>query len=158
MIGNRRKPPPTEKAYELSPLYYHKRRPEARGSNQRTACNAFRNRQKEYYASLGQADAQGEATAFVEFMLRALHDTLATTKTDQVTDQVKRLLEVAAQGEKTAIALMRALDLRHAPTFRKNYLTPALQAGLIERTRPDSPRSPGQRYRMTEKGKKALQK
>lgn len=117
-----------------------------------------RNRQKEYYASLGQADAQGEATAFVEFMLRALHDTLATTKTDQVTDQVKRLLEVAAQGEKTAIALMRALDLRHAPTFRKNYLTPALQAGLIERTRPDSPRSPGQRYRMTEKGKKALQK
>ncbi|MCL2790096.1 MAG: Fic family protein [Desulfobulbus sp.] len=36
-----------------------------------------RNRQDEYYASLGQADIQGEATRFIEFMLQALNDTLA---------------------------------------------------------------------------------
>lgn len=35
-----------------------------------------RNRQEAYYASLGQADAQGEATAFIEFMLAALQETL----------------------------------------------------------------------------------
>ncbi len=36
--------------------------------------------------------------------------------------------------------------------FRQNYLTPALEHGLIERTDPDSPRSPRQRYRLTAKG------
>ena len=119
-----------------------------------------RNRQEEYYASLGQADAQGEATKFIEFMLQALHDTLANTNTDQVdaqvSDQVKRLLDAIGQNEKTATELMQALSLRHAPTFRKNYLTPALEAGLIERTQPDSPRSPTQRYRLTELGKSAM--
>ena len=118
-----------------------------------------RNRQEEYYASLGQADAQGEATKFIEFMLQALHDTLASTQTDQVgvqvSDQVKRLLEVVGQGEKSATELMQALGLRHAPTFRKNYLAPALEVGLIERTQPDSPRSPTQRYRVVLKGGKA---
>lgn len=117
----------------------------------------IRNRQAEYYASLGQADAQGEATKFIEFMLQALHDTLTSISTDQVdvqvSDQVNRLLESLANGERSATELMQALGLRHAPTFRKNYLLPALDAGLIERTQPDSPRSPTQRYRLTELGK-----
>jgi Fic family protein len=117
-----------------------------------------RNRQQEYYGSLGQADKQGEATTLIEFMLRALHDTLGAIQTDQayeqVSDQVRRLLDVLGQGEKTAADLMQALDLRHAPTFRKNYLSPALASGLIERTQPDSPRSPTQRYRLTPLGRK----
>ena len=117
-----------------------------------------RNRQNAYYSSLGQADAQGEATTFIEFMLQALHDTLLEMQTDQagdqVTDQVKRLLMNLAQGEKTATELMQALALRHAPTFRQNYHTPALNAGLIARTQPDAPRSPTQSYRLTEKGRK----
>lgn len=116
-----------------------------------------RNRQAEYYSSLGQADAQGEATKFVEFMLQALHDTLIGISTDQVdvqvSDQVKRLLEILASGEKSATELMQTLGLRHAPTFRKNYLLPALDAGLVERTQPDSPRSPTQQYRLTRLGR-----
>lgn len=115
------------------------------------------NRQAEYYFSLEQADAQGEATKFIEFMLQALHDTLTGLSTDQVnvqvSDQVKRLLESLANGEKSATELMRALRLRHAPTFRKNYLLPALGAGLIERTQPDSPRSPTQKYKRSQKQK-----
>lgn len=116
-----------------------------------------RNRQAEYYASLGQADAQGEATKFVEFMLQALLDTLTGISTDQVyvqvSDQVKRLVEILASGKKNATELMQALGLRHAPTFRKNYLLPALDAGLVERTQPDSPRSPKQQYRLTGLGR-----
>ena len=119
-----------------------------------------RNRQDEYYASLGQADAQGEATKFIEFMLQALHDTLGNTKSDQVvaqvSDQVIRLVELLEKGEKGATELMQALNLRHAPTFRKNYLSPALDAGLIERTQPDSPRSPTQKYRLTALANRAM--
>lgn len=43
---------------------------------------------------------------------------------------------------------MARLGLRHKPTFRKNYLNPALAAGLVEMTEPTSPRSPTQRYRL----------
>ena len=118
-----------------------------------------RNRQEEYYASLGQADAQGEATKFIEFMLMALHGTINSAMAaicdqvgEQVTDQVRRLLNALAQGEKGATELMQTLALRHSPTFRKNYLNPALEVGVIERTQPDSPRSPTQRYRLTAKG------
>ena len=108
-----------------------------------------RNRQNAYYASLGQADAQGEANAFIEFILQALYDALAEFSK---TDQVRRLLTVLAHGEKGAVELMRALGLRHTPSFRKSYLAPALEAGLVVRTQPDSPRSPTQRYKLTQKG------
>ena len=117
-----------------------------------------RNRQAEYYDSLGRADAQGEATAFVEFMLTALGDAVADIQSDQAgdqeSDQVRRLLDVLGQGEKSATELMTELGLRHAPTFRKNYLSPALEAALVERTRPDAPRSPLQRYRLTAAGRR----
>jgi ATP-dependent DNA helicase RecG len=53
---------------------------------------------------------------------------------------------------------MGKLNLSHRPTFRKNYLHPALEAGLIEMTLPDSPRSPTQKYFLTEKGKRMLAK
>lgn len=43
---------------------------------------------------------------------------------------------------------MKKLGLNHRPTFRKNYLQPALDGGLIERTLPDKPNSSLQRYRL----------
>jgi hypothetical protein len=47
---------------------------------------------------------------------------------------------------------MTALNLKHRPTFRRNYLNPALAAGLIAMTQPESPRSPTQKYGITPAG------
>jgi ATP-dependent DNA helicase RecG len=47
---------------------------------------------------------------------------------------------------------MIKLGLSHRPTFRKNYLHPALEAGLIEMTQPDNPRARNQKYRLTAHG------
>jgi hypothetical protein len=47
---------------------------------------------------------------------------------------------------------MARLKLAHRPTFRANYLDPALAAGLIERTIPGKPNSRLQKYRLTAKG------
>ena len=49
--------------------------------------------------------------------------------------------------------MMKNLQLKHNATFRQNYLQPAIEAGLIEMTQPDSPNSPTQKYRLTQKGK-----
>ncbi|HOE66063.1 MAG TPA: Fic family protein [Candidatus Hydrogenedentes bacterium] len=118
----------------------------------------IRERQDDYYAVLGQADKSGDATLFVEFMLAALLDAIQGTATadqvsDHVTDQVVRVIEILAAGELGSIELMVALSLSHRPTFRKNYLDPALDGGWIERTQPDSLRSPTQRYRLTDQGR-----
>lgn len=78
-------------------------------------------------------------------------DQVADQVTDQVTDQVGRLLAALGNEELSAAELMDRLSLSHRPTFRENYLNPALAAGLIERTVPDKPSSRLQRYRRSQK-------
>ncbi len=109
-------------------------------------------RQEEYYDALGKADKEADSTVFVEFMLTALRDALkevpATDQDgDQETDQVKKFLQVLADDTLTAVELMERLNLKHRPTFRNNYLKPALAKGLIEMTVPDKPNSKNQKYR-----------
>ena len=109
-------------------------------------------RQEEYYDALGKADKEADSTVFVEFMLTALRDALKEIPPtdqdgDQETDQVKKLLQVLANDTLTAAELMERLSLKHRPTFRNNYLKPALAKGLIEMTVPDKPNSKNQKYR-----------
>ena len=56
----------------------------------------------------------------------------------------------------TRKALQDRLGLRGADNFRKLYLIPAIDIGLIEMTIPDKPKSRLQKYRLTEKGKAVL--
>ena len=76
---------------------------------------------------------------------------------DQVTGQVAKLIQAIGSGELSSNELMQALGFVHRPAFRENYLNPALAGSWIERTQPDSPRSPTQRYRLTPKGWQWLQ-
>jgi hypothetical protein len=55
-------------------------------------------------------------------------------------------------GEMTRLQLQRALGLKDDEHFRRAYLQPALEQGLIEMTIPDKPRSSKQRYRLTAAG------
>ena len=105
----------------------------------------IKDRQAEYYRVLSQSDSKGDATPFVEFMLQALLDAMRSASTS---DQVKALLHLLKSGPKSGAEIMRALGLSHRPTFRRNYIDPALKLGLIERTQPDSPNSPTQKYRI----------
>ena len=71
--------------------------------------------------------------------------------TTQVTTQVEELLKVFT-GEHTRQDLQDKLNLANRENFRKNYLQPALDNGLIELTIPEKPNSSKQKYRLTEKG------
>lgn len=112
----------------------------------------IRERQQEYYDALAIADKKADCTGFVEMMMKIILDALAQLdKTDQVddqeTDQVKLLLECMGNDELSAVQIMERLGLSHRPTFRKNYLHPALDMRLIEMTIPDKPNSRNQKYR-----------
>ena len=73
-----------------------------------------------------------------------IRDTLKNTDqvsdqvTDQVDDSVQRMLSVMGNEALSATEIMKRLELSHRPTFRKNYLDPALKAHLIERRSPIS--------------------
>ncbi|AMA10738.1 MULTISPECIES: Fic family protein [unclassified Picosynechococcus] len=66
---------------------------------------------------------------------------------DQVSDQVKQLLAIMDDQFWSTNALMESFSLTRKPTFRKNYLYPAIQAGLVVMKYPDNPRHPQQKYK-----------
>jgi ATP-dependent DNA helicase RecG len=72
-----------------------------------------------------------------------------------VTPHVNRLIE-ACEGEMSRPELQRELGLKDRMNFKRVYLAPALDLGLVELTKPDAPRSTAQKYRLTEKGKSLL--
>jgi len=53
---------------------------------------------------------------------------------------------------------MELLELKDRMHIASNYLQPALDAGLIEMTIPDKPRSSKQKYRLTGQAKRILEK
>ncbi|MBA4418154.1 MAG: cell filamentation protein Fic [Syntrophus sp. (in: bacteria)] len=122
----------------------------------------IRDRQQDYYDALVQSDHDADATVFIEFMLNAVLQAIeeSTLESDQVTvhqsDQVIRLLHALGQAQRSASDLMAKLGLSHRPTFRKNYLHPALAAQLVEMIHPDTPRSRNQKYRLTKRGEQLM--
>jgi ATP-dependent DNA helicase RecG len=72
--------------------------------------------------------------------------------TPQVTTQVKKMLLIL-DVELNRQEIQEKLGLSDRENFRLNYLQVALDAGLIEMTIPDKPKSSKQKYRLTEKGR-----
>ncbi len=111
-------------------------------------------RQAGYYKALAASDQAADAAPFAEFILASLLEALEVSPAsdpvdDLVSDPVAKLLGCLKPDEIVAAEdLMRRMGLKHKTYFRRNYLKPALAAGLIRMTQPDSPNSPTQRYRL----------
>lgn len=72
----------------------------------------------------------------------------------QATAQVAKVL-AAAEGitGRSRDDLQAVAGITHREHFRKAYLEPLVAAGWLERTIPDKPTSPNQKYRLTAKGR-----
>ena len=81
---------------------------------------------------------------------------LPTQLPTQSEEPIQRLLLALSDEEKSSGTLRSVLGIKHRPTFRNNYLHPALDAELIEMTIPEKPSSSKQKYRLTSKGKNLL--
>ncbi|OUY08528.1 Fic family protein [Acinetobacter populi] len=117
--------------------------------------------QRAYYDALQASTDQTNSAPFIEFILQMIFDAIQSSlttdqatvhATDQVTvqddDYVQRLVSAMEHREYSLTELMSLLQLSHRASFQQNYLRPAIEAGLIERTIPDKPKSPKQRYRL----------
>lgn len=109
--------------------------------------------QEEYYNAISRCHAEGESTFFIEFMLAQIDRILdeisgqISAANEELTECVKKLLDVMEYDVPyTARALMEKLGLSSKEGFRRNYLRPAEDMGLVQMTLPDKPNSRNQRY------------
>lgn len=93
---------------------------------------------------------------WVVFEFPGEHVRQPADKTGQATGQaetwVLKVLQACANAELTRSQIQEITGIKHRETFQNNYLNPLLADGLIERTIPDKPTSPKQRYRITSLG------
>ena len=109
--------------------------------------------QEEYYSAIANCDHNGNSTEFIEFMLKMIDETLedlmdsTSVQASHVSSYVNKLLDVMESGvAMTTSELMEKLNMKSRISFRDNYLTPALENGLIKMTNPDKPTSKNQMY------------
>ena len=114
--------------------------------------NIIKDNQDEYYRAIGLSTAEGKSNRFILFMLKVIQKAVSELARDtrghqnHITSQIKALMSVVQSYPMTAAELMEKLGLKSRASFRKNYLQPALEAGLIAMTEPESPTNRNQRY------------
>ena len=109
--------------------------------------------QEEYYSAIASCHVAGNSDAFIEFMLDKINLTLdwaleqVSEKDSYLSLPVQKLLNTMEyDAPYTAAQLMAALGLKSRDSFRKNYLLPALEKGLIVMGIPERPTSRNQTY------------
>ena len=85
-------------------------------------------------------------TLEIEGNTLGIEEVTAILEGKRVLSSVREIAEV--QGAIKVYNNLEKLELSHNPTFRKNYLNPALGYELVEMHNPESPRSFKQKYRL----------
>jgi Fic family protein len=113
----------------------------------------IKKKQQAYYDAISRSNQEGASTIFIEFMLDAIIETMNETlkqsniEKGSLSIQAKKLLAVFEEGiPYTTIELMDKVGIKSRSSFKKNYLDPLLQSGVIEMTIPETPNSRNQRY------------
>lgn len=109
--------------------------------------------QEDYYAAIAASHSEGNSDAFILFMLDKINLTLdwalqqVSKKDAYLSSEVQKLLDTMEYDVPySAEQLMKKLGLKSRDNFRKLYLLPALEQGLIVMSIPDKPTSRNQAY------------
>lgn len=107
----------------------------------------IKERQQEYYACLAKADAMADSNVFVEFLLQVIYDALTQFDIEEkLPENVQKILIAIGTETLSAKEIMERIGLSHLPTFRQNYLKPALELKKLSMTQPQKPKSSNQKY------------
>lgn len=114
--------------------------------------SVIKDNQERYYKAIAQSTLDGKCNAFILFMLdvieKSIKDIVNDTKEhyNHINEQINKLMQVMETYPQSARTLMEKLGLKSRAGFKRNYLDPALQAGLIGKTIQDKPTSRNQTY------------
>ena len=112
----------------------------------------IKDNQEEYYRAIRLSTAEGKSNRFILFMLGVIKKAVSELARDthnhqsHISNQIRALMSVIETYPMSAVELMEKLGLKSRVAFRKNYIQPALEAGLIAMTDPDTPTNRNQRY------------
>lgn len=112
----------------------------------------IKDNQEDYYNAITLSTSQGKSNIFIEFMLdvinKAIKDIITDTRNhyNHINNRITELMKVIESYPQSATELMGKLNLKSRLGFRKNYMQPALDSGLIGMTEPDKPTSKNQKY------------
>ena len=113
----------------------------------------IKERQQEYYDAISKSNQEGNADIFIEFMLEAILETLKRVNLSSKVDSsakslyVEKLMSVMDEHKAYKLKdLMELLNLTSLSSFKKHYIIPAMDDGLIAMTIPNVPTSRSQRY------------
>lgn len=115
--------------------------------------NFIKDNQQEYYDAISKSHLNGDSTVFITFILKMINSTLEKIQKDidlhtsHISEYIRRLLNVMEKGvPMSTYEIMGKLNLKSKENFRKNYLYPAVESGLVKYELPDKPTSKNQRY------------
>ncbi len=114
--------------------------------------SVIKDNQEKYYKAIAQSTKEGKSNAFILFMLNVINEAICDIVNDSrehynhISIQIDKLMKVMETYPQSAQTIMDRLGLKSRISFRKNYLNPALAAGLIGMTIPDKPTSKNQMY------------
>lgn len=114
--------------------------------------SVIKDNQEEYYKAFKISTSEGKSNAFILFMLDVINQSIKDIVNDSrehynhLNIQINKLMQVMETYPQSAQQIMDRLNLKSRVSFRKNYLLPALEAGLIGMTIPEKPTSKNQMY------------
>ena len=114
--------------------------------------SVIKDNQEQYYEAFKISTREGKSNAFILFMLdiinRAIKDIVGDSREhyNHLNIQINKLMQVMETYPQSAQQIMDKLNLKSRVSFRKNYILPALEAGLIGMTIPEKPTSKNQMY------------
>ncbi len=114
--------------------------------------SVIKDNQEAYYNAIITSTNEGKSNKFIIFMLqminKAIKDILLDSKEhyNHINLQINKLMRVMDSYPQSAQMIMDRLGLKSRNAFRKNYLNPALEMGLIGMTIPNKPTSKNQMY------------
>jgi len=113
----------------------------------------IKERQQEYYDAIATCNKKGSSNTFIEFMLDSILETvkriIKTSKKESslLGIQAKKLINIMEEGiPYSTKELLELLEMKSRASFKKNYLDPVIESGLVEMTLPNTPNSRNQRY------------
>ena len=111
----------------------------------------FRSNASQFITTLYSMDYDSKESLKQELSWHQVSTKLALSR-NEMEPLIKKMVDFVSAKD-----LREAMGWKDSTKFKKKFLNPLIECGLVELSNPDKPTSPSQRYRLTERGRALLE-